>query len=95
MLEPLELGVAAGVAALVDAEAVVEDEGSVAEDLVELLQPLRANPAKIKVNNVVFFIGGLSCAPTDPALPDRFATQKRSFSSLGIDFRVRRGTTIW
>ena len=44
------------------------------EDLVLLLQPLRANPARSKVNNIVFFIGGLSCAPTDPGLTDRFAT---------------------
>ena len=92
--EPLELGAVVG-EELAEAEAVVEVEGSVAEDLVELLQPLRANPAKIKVNNVVFFIGGLSCAPTDPALPHRFATQKRSSSSLTIDFRNRCASTIW
>jgi hypothetical protein len=36
---------------------VVVVAGSVLEDLVLLLQPLRANPARIKVNNVVVFIG--------------------------------------
>jgi hypothetical protein len=46
---------------------------AVLEDLVLLAQPLRANPANIKVNNIVFFIGGLSCAPTDPGLTDRFS----------------------
>ncbi|MGH9893280.1 MAG: hypothetical protein ACREA0_15075 [bacterium] len=45
---------------------------AVLEDLVLLVQPLRANPARIKVNNIVFFIGGLSCASTDPGLTDRF-----------------------
>ena len=32
---------------------------AVLEDLVALLQPLSANPARIKVNNIEFFIGGL------------------------------------
>jgi hypothetical protein len=32
---------------------------AVLEDLVLLLQPLRANPARMMVNNIVFFIGGL------------------------------------
>jgi hypothetical protein len=53
--------------------AVVVVSVSVLEDLVVLLQPLRANPARIKANKTEVFIGGLSCAPTDPALSDRFA----------------------
>lgn len=60
-------GVVAAVVVMVSVEAVWED-------LVLLLQPLRANPARIKVNSVEFFIGGLSCASTDPALLDRFAS---------------------
>jgi hypothetical protein len=40
---------------------VVVAVGSVLEDLMLLLQPLRANPATIKVNNIVVFIGGLIC----------------------------------
>ena len=56
---------------------------SVLEDLVLLAQPARANPARIKVNNIVFFIGGLSCDPTDPGSIDRFATQRRSFGLRG------------
>jgi hypothetical protein len=48
--------------------------GTVLEDLVLLLQPLRANPARIKVNNIGFFIGGLNYASTDPSSADRFTT---------------------
>ncbi len=47
---------ATGVLAVVGVVASVAD---VLEDLVLLLQPLRANPARIKVNNIGFFIGGL------------------------------------
>ena len=54
--------------------AVVVSVAAVLEDLVLLLQPLRANPARIRVNNIEFFIGGLSCAPTDRARSVRFAT---------------------
>jgi hypothetical protein len=39
--------------------ALVVSVADVLEDLVLLLQPLRANPARIKVNNIGFFIGGL------------------------------------
>ena len=46
---------------------VVVSVADVLEDRVLLLQPLRANPARIKVNNMVFFIGGLYCASTDRA----------------------------
>jgi hypothetical protein len=53
---------------------VVVSVAAVWEDLVVLLQPLRANPASIKVNNIVLFIGGLSCASTDRGLVNRFAT---------------------
>lgn len=60
--------------AAVDVDAVVSVP--VLEDRVALLQPARANPAKIKVNNMVFFIGGLSCAPTDRAAIDRFAPHR-------------------
>jgi len=88
MLEdPLELGLAEGVEEAADDDAVVV-VGSVAEDLVELLQPLRANPANIKVNNDVFFIGGLSCAPTDPAHLRRFAPHHGSCCSLTNDVRT-------
>ena len=41
-------------------EVVVVAVSAVLEDLVLLLQPARANPARSKVNNVVFFIGGLN-----------------------------------
>jgi hypothetical protein len=51
---------------------VVVSLAAVLEDLVLLLQPLRANPARIKVNNIEFFIGGLSCGPTDRPSSDRF-----------------------
>lgn len=51
---------------------VVVSLAAVLEDLVLLLQPLRANPARIKVNNIEFFIGGLSCGPTDRLSSDRF-----------------------
>ena len=59
------------VAALTLVLAAVEDEDgsivavvatsvvAVLEDRVLLLQPLRANPARMMVNNMVFFIGGL------------------------------------
>ena len=47
---------------------------SVLEDLVVLLHPQSANPAKIKVNNIEFFIGGLSCPKTDRVDTDRFTT---------------------
>ena len=60
---------------------------AVLEDLVLLLQPARANPARSKVNNVVFFIGGLSCAPTDPAHLDRFAAHRGSFCVFEITSR--------
>jgi hypothetical protein len=53
---------------------VVVSVAAVLEDLVLLLQPLRANPARIKVNNIECFIGGLSCAPTDRAHVNQFAT---------------------
>jgi hypothetical protein len=52
---------------------VVAVVSAVLEDLVLLLQPARANPARSKVNNVVFFIGGLNCDPTDPGITQRFA----------------------
>ena len=52
-----------GVAAEV---VVVLSVADVLEDLVLLLQPLRANPARIKVNNIVFFIGGLITARLTP-----------------------------
>ena len=55
--------VAAEASTLTGAVAVVVVVVSVAmavlEDLVLLLQALRANPARIKVNNIEFFIGGL------------------------------------
>jgi hypothetical protein len=44
--------------AAVDVVATVS-VAAVLEDLVALLQPLSANPARIKVNNIEFFIGGL------------------------------------
>lgn len=37
---------------------VVVVPDAVLEDLVVLLQPLRANPARMMVNNNEFFIGG-------------------------------------
>ena len=40
---------------------VVVSVVAVLEDLVLLLQPARANPARINVNKIEFFIGGLSC----------------------------------
>ena len=55
---------------------VVVSVAAVLEDLVLLLQPLRANPARIKVNNIVFFIGGLSCSPSDRRSSDRFAIHR-------------------
>jgi hypothetical protein len=39
------------------------------------------------VNNIVFFIGGLSCAPTDPALLRRFAPHQGTFHSITKEFR--------
>ena len=58
------------IAADVLMEVVVS--GAVLEDLVLLLQPLRANPARSNVNNTEFFIGGLYCFLTDLASLPRF-----------------------
>jgi hypothetical protein len=74
----VEVSTATGEVAVVVATVSV---AAVLEDLVLLLQPLRANPARIKVNNVVFFIGGLSYAPTDPGLIDRFGDRPDLSSS--------------
>ena len=55
----------------------MEVVASVLEDLVLLLQPLRANPARIRVNNIDFFIGGLYYSPIDPPSLHRFSSRKR------------------
>ena len=52
----------------VAAVGVVVSVAAVLEDLVLLLQPLRANPARIKVNNILFFIGGLIALRLTPAV---------------------------
>lgn len=49
------------------------------DDRVEWLQPLRINPRSAAIKTV-FFIGGLSCAPTDRAHVDRFAERPTSAS---------------
>ena len=54
VVDSVVVSTATGGVAVVD---VVVMAGSV-EDLVLLLQPLRTSPAKIKVNNIVVFIGG-------------------------------------
>ena len=71
--------------------AVVVVSVAVLEDLVLLLQPLRANPARIKENNVVFFIGGLSCPRTDRSQVDRFANQVFAARMLRAVARHRGG----
>jgi hypothetical protein len=75
VVDSVVVSTATGVVAVVD---VVVMAGSV-EDLVLLLQPLRTSPAKIKVNNIVVFIGGFSFAPTDPSRIDRFTTHLARF----------------
>jgi hypothetical protein len=78
----------------VAAVVVVVSVAAVLEDLVLLLQPLRANPASIKVNNIVFFIGGLSCSPSDPRSSDRFAIHHaRGRVPLGYFLREFRRAT--
>ena len=63
---------------------VVTSVVAVLEDLVLLLQPLRANPARIKVNNNVFFIGGLNYSSSDRAWLVRFSVVlERARSSSG------------
>jgi hypothetical protein len=63
------------------AEVVLEASVvAVLEDLVLLLQPLRTNPARMRVNNGAFFIGGLSCASTDHPRPLEFAVGSKEMS---------------
>ena len=52
---------------------MVASVAALLEDLVLLLQPLRANPARMSVNSIEFFIGGLIYATTDRAHTTRFA----------------------
>ena len=54
------------------AAVVVDVSTDAVSDLVEVLQPLKAKPARRSVNKTEFFIGGLSCLSTDRALPVRF-----------------------
>ena len=62
---------------------------AVLEDLVLLLQLLRANPARIKVNNSVIFIGGLNCFATDRAGLVRFTAHGRTRFILRTHLRQR------
>ena len=55
-----------------DGDVVVVSVAAV-EDLVLLLQPLSANPARIMLNKIVFFIGGLICPATDHVIALQFA----------------------
>lgn len=73
-------------------DEVVVIEGSVVlEDLMLLLQPLRTNPARIMVNNIVVFIGGLNCVPTDPGPPAGFSTRAAAESAKIVGtLRTRR-----
>ena len=63
--------VTVGLTAVVD-DIVVDVSAVAVSDLVEELQPLRAKPARRSVNKIEFFIGGLSCAPTDRPVSARF-----------------------
>lgn len=70
--------------------AVVVVSVAAVSDRVEVLQPARARPARRSVNKIEFFIGGLSCAPTDRALAPRFPRRGDWFPA-GVS-RDRQGT---